>query len=65
LADKVVFAVAWKTTPREIVAENVNYFQRDHKLAGVALTRVDESQAPRYGAYAQYSGDYYKKYYHN
>jgi capsular exopolysaccharide synthesis family protein len=65
LADKVVFAVAWKTTPREIVAENVNYFQRDHKLAGVALTRVDESQAPRYGAYAQYSGDYYEKYYHN
>jgi exopolysaccharide transport family protein len=65
LADKVILVVRWKTTPREMVAENVDYFTRDHKLAGVALSRVDESQASRYGAFSQYSGHYYKKYYHN
>ena len=65
LADKVVFSVRWRMTPRETVAEHIQYFMQQHKLAGVALSLVDESQAPRYGAYSQYYGHYYKKYYQN
>jgi polysaccharide biosynthesis transport protein len=65
IVDKVVFAVRWQATRRELVGPNLEFFARNHKLAGVALTMVDESQTPRYGAYAQYNGQYYKKYYHN
>ncbi|WP_024878644.1 polysaccharide biosynthesis tyrosine autokinase [Methylosinus sp. LW3] len=65
LADKVVFSVRWRMTPRETVAEHIQYFMQQHKLAGAALSLVDESQAPRYGAYSQYYGHYYKKYYQN
>ncbi|OAI23613.1 hypothetical protein A1351_19590 [Methylosinus sp. R-45379] len=65
LADKVVFSVRWRMTPRETVAEHIQYFMQHHKLAGAALSLVDESQAPRYGAYSQYYGKYYKKYYQN
>jgi len=65
LVDKVVFVVRWQSTKRELVGPNLEFFARNHKLAGVAMTMVDESQTPRYGAYAQYNGQYYKKYYHN
>ncbi|QGM44241.1 GumC family protein [Methylocystis heyeri] len=65
IVDKVVFVVRWQTTKRETAAHNTDYFASGHKLAGVALTVVDESQTPKYGAYGHYSGYYYKKYYHN
>ncbi len=65
LADKVIFVVRFQGTTRELVAQNVDYFVRNHKLAGVALNLVDESKTPRYGAYSNYSGYYYKKYYQN
>ena len=65
IVDKVVFAVRWQTTKRELVASNLEFFARQQKLAGVALNMIDEAKAPRYGAYAHYSGYYYKKYYHN
>ncbi len=65
IVDKVVFVVRWQVTKREMVGPNLDFFARNHKLAGVALTMVDEAKTPRYGAYAQYSGHYYKKYYSN
>ena len=65
VADKVVFAVRWQSTRRELVASHIEFFADSHKLAGVALNMVDEAKAPRYGAYAHYTGYYYKKYYHN
>lgn len=65
LTDKVIFVVQWHTTTREMIAENVDYFARNHKLAGIALNLVDESKTPRYGAYSHYSSYYYKKYYQN
>ena len=65
IVDKVVFVVRWQVTKREMVGPNLDFFARNHKLAGVALTMVDAAKTPRYGAYAQYSGDYYKKYYSN
>ncbi len=63
IVDKVVFVVRWQSTKRELVARNTDYFAHSHKLAGVALTMVDEAKAPRYGAYAHYTGYHYKKYY--
>ena len=65
VADKVVFAVRWQSTRRELVASHIEFFADSHKLAGVALNMIDEAKAPRYGAYAHYTGYYYKKYYHN
>lgn len=65
LADKVIFVVRWRMTAREVVAQNVEHFARSRKLAGLALNLVDESKTPRYGAYTQYSGYYYNKYYQN
>ncbi len=65
VADKVVFAVRWQSTRRELVASHIEFFANSHKLAGVALNMIDEAKAPRYGAYAHYTGYYYKKYYHN
>ncbi len=65
LADTVVFAVRWQTTKRETAAQNADYFARTQKLAGIAMTMVDESKTPRYGAYGNYNGYYYHKYYSN
>ncbi|HXY59941.1 MAG TPA: polysaccharide biosynthesis tyrosine autokinase [Methylocystis sp.] len=65
LVDKIVYAVRWQSTRRELVGANLEFFARNHKLAGLALTIVDEAKAPRYGAYAHYTGYYYKKYYSN
>jgi polysaccharide biosynthesis transport protein len=65
LADKVIFIVRWQMTTREMVAQNVDYFVRAGKLAGIALNLVDEAKVSRYGAYTQYSDQYYKKYYQN
>jgi hypothetical protein len=53
------------TAAFRLIGPNLEFFARNHKLAGVALTMVDESQTPRYGAYAQYNRQNYKKYYHN
>lgn len=65
IVDKVVFVVRWQSTKRETAGHNADYFAGSHKLAGIALTVVDETQTPKYGAYGHYSGYYYKKYYHN
>ena len=55
--------VRWQSTKRETAAHNADYFARGGKLAGIALTVVDEAKTPRYGAYGHYSGEYYNKYY--
>ena len=65
LADKVIFVVRLRERAREWSRKTLTYFVRNHKLAGVALNLVDESKTPRYGAYSNYSGYYYKKYYQN
>jgi polysaccharide biosynthesis transport protein len=63
LADKVIFVVRWQKTTREMVAQTLETLDADRKLAGIALTVVDESKTPRYGPYSYYGGDYYRKYY--
>jgi polysaccharide biosynthesis transport protein len=65
LVDKVIFVAWWRTTQREVIAENIIYFVRKHKLAGVVLNQIDETKTPRYGVYSDYTGYYYRKYYQN
>jgi exopolysaccharide transport family protein len=65
LADKVIFAVRWQSTAREIVSRSVESLAAQGKLAGIALTMVDEMKTPRYGPYSHLSGNYYGKYYQN
>jgi polysaccharide biosynthesis transport protein len=66
IVDKVVYVVRWQSTKRELVAANIERFTQNQKLAGIVLTMIDESKAPRYGAYAhsQYRA-YDEKYYYN
>jgi exopolysaccharide transport family protein len=63
LADKVVFVVRWQSTTRELVAQTLKELDADRKLAGVALTCVDEAKTSRYGPYSYYGTQYYNKYY--
>jgi len=65
LVDKVIFVVRWASTSREIAAEQIQSVCGRRKLAGVLLSLIDESRAPRYGPYSHYSGDYYSRYYRN
>ncbi|MCR4267834.1 polysaccharide biosynthesis tyrosine autokinase [Nitratireductor sp. ZSWI3] len=62
-ADKVIFAVRWRHTAREAVAEGIRHLSDRSKIAGIVLTMVDEPKLPKYGRYASIgssvSGDYY------
>jgi polysaccharide biosynthesis transport protein len=63
LADKVVFVVRWQSTTREVVAQTLKTLDADRKLAGIALSCVDETKTSRYGPYSYYGAEYYKRYY--
>jgi capsular exopolysaccharide synthesis family protein len=63
LADKVIFAVRWQSTTREMVAQSIDGLNAGRKLAGIVLGVVDESKVPRYGRYSYYSSYHYKSYY--
>jgi len=63
--DKIVYVVRWGQTQREVVQQNLQSIAANRKLAGILFNLVDESQTPRYGVYAHYSGTYYNKYYQN
>lgn len=65
LADKVVFVVRWHVTSREMVANSLQSFADQHRIAGVVLNLVDEHKTPRYGRYSYYGSSYYDRYYHN
>lgn len=57
--DKVVFVVKWRDTSREAVAEGIRYLGGRSKIAGIALTMVDEPKLPKYGRYASLDGGVY------
>ena len=61
--DKVIFVVRWQVTPRELVAQSLDHFVRERKLAGVILNLIEEEKAPQHGAYVHYGDEYYRKYY--
>lgn len=63
IADKVVFAVRWNETPRELVADALESIRTPRKVAGVVLTMLNEKAMPQYGRYAYYGKAYYNKYY--
>jgi capsular exopolysaccharide synthesis family protein len=63
LADKVIYVVLWRSTTRELVAQNLKELDPDRKLAGIVLSCVDQSKTSRYGPYSYYGGEYYKRYY--
>ena len=65
LADKVIYAVRWQSTTREMVAQSIEGLGAGRKLAGIVLGVVDESKVPRYGRYSYYSSYHYKNYYRN
>ena len=63
--DRVVFVVKWRETPREIVAEGIRHLGGRSKIAGIALTMVDEPRLPKYGRYASIEGSVSDSYYRN
>ena len=65
LADKVIYAVRWQSTTREMVAQSIEGLGAGRKLAGIVLGVVDETKVPRYGRYSYYSSYHYKNYYRN
>jgi polysaccharide biosynthesis transport protein len=63
VADKTIYVVRWRATPREIALQNLDLVRMDRKVAGIALNLVDETKTSRYGANAYYSGRYQNRYY--
>lgn len=63
--DKVVFVVKWRETSREVVAEGIRYLGGRARIAGIALTMVDEPKLPRYGRYVALEGNASDGYYVN
>lgn len=63
LADKIVYVVRWRKSPREIVAQCVEAVRGEGKVAGVLLNQIDERHVPHHGRYAHYAGRNYSGYY--
>ena len=52
VADWTVLAVAWRSTPQDLVDEAVSTLRRaGAPLTGIAFTKVDVRRAVKYGAY--------------
>ncbi len=64
-AEKVVFVVKWRETSREVVAEAIRHLGGRSRIAGIALTMVDEPKLPRYGRYVSIEGNVSDGYYTN
>lgn len=64
-AEKVLFVVKWRETSREVVAEAIRHLGGRSKIAGIALTMVDEPKLPRYGRYVSIEGNMSDGYYLN
>jgi capsular exopolysaccharide synthesis family protein len=63
--DRVVFVVKWRETSREVVAEGIRHLGGRSKIAGIALTMVDEPKLPKYGRYTSLEGSVSNTYYRN
>lgn len=63
--DKVVFVVRWRETAREVAAEAIRHLGDRSKIAGIALTMVDEPKLPRYGRYVSLESSVADGYYNN
>ena len=63
--DRIVFVVKWRETSREMVGEAIRHLGGRSKIAGVALTMVDEPKLPRYGRYTSLEGSVSDGYYVN
>ncbi|MCG5478990.1 GumC family protein [Sinorhizobium alkalisoli] len=63
--DKTVFVVKWRETSREAVAEGIRHLGGRSKIAGIALTMVDEPKLPKYGRYVSLEGNVSDRYYLN
>lgn len=62
LVEKIVFVVQWNATPRQHALEAVLSIRDRHKIAGAAISKIDESAAAKYGSYHRLSGGYYSHY---
>ena len=64
MADKAVFVVRWRETPREVVQRAVTSFTDDpRKISGVVLNRVDNTTVSSYSGYYSYANTGYNSYY--
>jgi capsular exopolysaccharide synthesis family protein len=63
--DKIIFAVKWCETSREAVAEGIRHLGGRSKIAGIALTMVDEPKLPKYGRYTSLESSVSDSYYLN
>ncbi|QND66574.1 polysaccharide biosynthesis tyrosine autokinase [Mesorhizobium loti] len=63
--DKVLFVVKWRETSREAVAEGIRHLGGRSKIAGIALTMVDEPKLPKYGRYTSLESSVSDSYYLN
>lgn len=63
--DKIVFVVKWRETSREAVAEGIRHLGGRSRIAGIALTMVEEPKLPRYGRYTSLESSVSDSYYLN
>lgn len=63
--DKVLFVVKWRETSREAVAEGIRHLGGRSKIAGIALTMVEEPKLPKYGPYTSLESSVSDSYYLN
>lgn len=64
LADKVIFVVQWRTTPREIVERAIQSVDEPRqKLAGILLNNTQLGLVSSYAPYYSYYHKKYQKYY--
>ena len=64
MADKAVFVVRWRETPREVVQRAVMSLAEDtRKISGVVLNRVENATVSSYAGYSSYTNTGYDGYY--
>jgi Mrp family chromosome partitioning ATPase len=57
-----ILAVAWASTPRELVETSVKQVSAQKRVAGVVFNFVNQDRAQKYGG-EYYYGKSYEKYY--
>ncbi len=62
-ADKVIFVVRWRKTPRDAARRGTQLLGMEHASIGVVLNFVNEVIVRQYGFFAPYSGRQYRQYY--
>jgi succinoglycan biosynthesis transport protein ExoP len=62
VADKTIFVVQWRSTPRELVASCIQGLSVQKRVGGIVLNFLNQSRAKKFGGEYYFGSRYYERY---